>query len=591
MYYDFTVPIPIVKGKITRMKKGKITYIQLETGRDYYPEKKYTIPKRVSIGRVDPENPDRMFPNERYNDFFPNAPMPEERPEAYRSCALRIGSYVVIQKVLQEFKIPMILEKYFKDNCGLLLDLVSFMLIDEENVGMHYPDFAFCHPLFSKNMRISSDVKVSRLLNSVSKDQIIGFLNDWNKGRDHKQRIYISYDSSNKNSQAGDLELVEFGKAKVDKGLPIFNISLVFDKTNRVPLLYEEYPGSINDVSQFVYMVDKVKEYNYKNIGFILDRGYFCKENIQYMEDNGYAFIMMIKGRKELVASLVDQNRNTFETVRSCAIRSYRVYGKTVRAKLYENDKKERFIHIYFNPSKQAAEREQLEQKIEKYRIYITKHIGTDTKFSKVYHDYFVLKYDKKGILISVTEKAEAIERELRLCGYFCIVTSEEMTASEALIQYKGRDISEKLFSSDKTFLGSNCMRAHTQKAVSAKIFIEFIALIVRNRIYNLLKETMLRLEARETYLTVPKAIRELEKIEMIRRNNGKYQLDHAVTRKQKIILSSFGMSEDDIFKSASEISRLLANNQSLMPDTEEEANDFEEEDDYDGTDEDDFIY
>ena len=30
MYYDFTVPIPDVKGKITRMKKGNITYIQLE---------------------------------------------------------------------------------------------------------------------------------------------------------------------------------------------------------------------------------------------------------------------------------------------------------------------------------------------------------------------------------------------------------------------------------------------------------------------------------------------------------------------------------------------------------------------------------
>ena len=44
-------------------------------------------------------------------------------------------------------------------------------------------------------------------------------------------------------------------------------------------------------------------------------------------------------------------------------------------------------------------------------------------------------------------------------------------------------------------------MRAHTQKAVSAKIFIEFIALIVRNRIYNLLKETMLRLERKRPFL------------------------------------------------------------------------------------------
>ena len=76
-------------------------------------------------------------------------------------------------------------------------------------------------------MKIYSDVKVSRMLNSIRKDQIIGFLNDWNKGRDHKQQIYISYDSTNKNCQAGDVDLVEFGHPKDNKGLPVFNVSLV----------------------------------------------------------------------------------------------------------------------------------------------------------------------------------------------------------------------------------------------------------------------------------------------------------------------------------------------------------------------------
>lgn len=584
MYYDFTVPIPRVKGKITRMKKGKITYIQLETGRTYYPDKKYTIPERVSIGRLDPDNPDRMYPNEKYADHFPDAPMPEERPTSNRSCALRIGSYVVISKVLQEYKLPELLEKQLGRDCGLFLDLVSFMLVDEENVGLHYPDFAFCHPLFSENMKIFSDVKVSRTLNSISKDQIIRFLDDWNKGRDHKQQIYISYDATNKNCHAGDIDIVEFGKPKDDKGLPIFNVSLVFDKTNRIPLLYEEYPGSITDISQFTYMVDKVMEYGYKNIGFILDRGYFSKDNIRYMDDNGFSFIMMVKGRKKLVASLVGEHRNTFETKRSCSIRSYRVYGKTVKAMLYEDDTKERYIHIYFNPSKQAAERELFEQQIEKMRIYLEKHIGTDAKFSKTYHKYFDIRYNKKGILISVGENEEAIEQQLRLCGYFCIVTSEKMTASAALIQYKGRDISEKLFRSDKTFLGSNSMRIHTSKALSAKIFVEFIALIVRNRIYNLLKETMLRLHTKSNYMNVPKAIRELEKIEMVRRNNGRYRLDHAITKKQKIILSSFGLADTDVIHSAGEISRLLADNKSLLSNIDEEDNAFEsEEDDFYG--------
>ena len=590
MYYDFTVPIPTVKGKITRMKKGNLTYIQLETGRVYLPERKYTIPERVSIGKVDPDHPDMMFPNEKYSDLFPDKPMPEERPEEDRSCALRIGSYAVIQKVLKEFRLPMLLEKHLGQDCGLFLDLVSFMIIDEENIGLHYPDFAFCHPLFSKEMTIFSDVKVSRLLNSVSRDQIIGFLNDWNEGRDRKQRIYISYDSTNKNSQAGDIDIVEFGKAKDEKGLPVFNVSIVYDKSNRVPLLYEEYPGSITDVSQFTYMVDKVKEYGYKSVGFILDRGYFSKENILYMDQNNFAFIIMVKGRRELVASLVDQNRNTFETVRKNAIRSYRVYGKTVTAKLYEDDTKDRYFHLYFNPSRQAAEREQLEQKIEKYRIFLEKHIGTDTQFGRSYSDYFALTYDKKGTLVSVRERTDVIEKELRLCGYFCIVTSEKMEASEALIQYKGRDVSEKLFRSDKSFLGSKSMRIHSAKALSAKLFVEFVALIVRNRIYNLLKDTMLRLESRTSYLTVPNAIRELEKIEMIRRNNGRYRLDHAITKKQKIILSSFGLEEKDIIDVASDISRLLASNKSLLADSESDDAEFEgEEVDIDVEDEVDF--
>ena len=189
---------------------------------------------------------------------------------------------------------------------------------------------------------------------------------------------------------------------------------------------------------------------------------------------------------------------------------------------------------------------------------------------------------------MSVREKKAVVEQELQLCGYFCIVTSEKMTAAEALIQYKGRDISEKLFSTDKTFIGSNSMRTHSARALFSKIFVEFIALIVRNRIYNLLKETMLRLESRQNYLTVPKAIRELEKIEMVRRNSGLYRLDHAVTKKQKIILSSFGMTEEDIRSTAAQIAELLKKNQSFLPEPDEE--DDGEEVYFDGEDEDDFI-
>ena len=90
-----------------------------------------------------------MIPNEKFEIMFP-----DELPYAYRSCCLKIGSYVIIQKIIDEYKLqPMITKKLGKD-AGLLFDLVAYLIIDEENSGQYYPDFAFDHPLFSEKMKI-----------------------------------------------------------------------------------------------------------------------------------------------------------------------------------------------------------------------------------------------------------------------------------------------------------------------------------------------------------------------------------------------------------------------------------------------------
>ena len=88
----------------------------------------------------------------------------------------------------------------------------------------------------------------------------------------------------------------------------------MIDKPNCVLLFYEEYPGSIKDVSQFTFMVDKVKEYEYKRIGFILDRSYFSEENIRYIDESDYTFIIVCKGCRSLVSALVLENQLTFKT-------------------------------------------------------------------------------------------------------------------------------------------------------------------------------------------------------------------------------------------------------------------------------------
>lgn len=96
-----------------------------------------------------------------------------------------------------------------------------------------------------------------------------GFLNNWNSSRDHREKIYISHDSRNKNCQAEDIEIVEHGYAKVDVGTPIFNYAIAYDTKKREALFYEEYSGSINDISQLEFMLDKAAGYGYKRVEFI----------------------------------------------------------------------------------------------------------------------------------------------------------------------------------------------------------------------------------------------------------------------------------------------------------------------------------
>lgn len=106
MYYTFTVPVPQVKGKIITKKKADATYILYQYGQQYSHERKYAIPKRTIIGKRLKDDPQLMYPNNKFQDYFPDACIPEVLPESNRSCALKTGTYTVIQKVLEEYRIP-----------------------------------------------------------------------------------------------------------------------------------------------------------------------------------------------------------------------------------------------------------------------------------------------------------------------------------------------------------------------------------------------------------------------------------------------------------------------------------------------------
>lgn len=251
------------------------------------------------------------------------------------------------------------------------------------------------------------------------------------------------------------------------------------------------------------------------------------------------------------------EHKGSFESKRACDMDGFGVYGKTVKRKLYETDEKERYFHIFHNEAKRAAERTRFEAKLKKMQRYLTANTGKELRFGNEFHKYFYLHYDKE-IFVYPEEKVSVTEHEIDLCGYFVIITSEKMSAKDALHLYKSRDCSEKLFRGDKTYLGDKSLRVHTTESASAKIFIEFIALIIRNKIYTCLTDEMKNMDKKPNYMTVPAALKELEKIEMVRQTDNIYRLDHAVTATQKKILKAFRLTENYIKHKADDISKQL---------------------------------
>lgn len=555
MYLGCKVKIPNEGKKITVKTISGTSYVYFETGRTYSKEKKYNTPKRTCIGKRDPEQPGFMYPNEKFLKFFSQELLPSEKEGRYRSGCLHVGAFLVIRKIISDYHLDEMAARIIGQDAGLFLDLCAYSIITEDNAGQYYPDYAYNHALFTGDMRIYSDSKVSGFLQDVTIDQRIKFLNEWNKKRDHRERIYISYDSTNKMSQAGDIDLVELGHAKDGVETDIFNYAISYDRENREPLFYESYPGSIVDISQLQHTVKKTKGYGYEHIGFILDRGYFCKENISFMEDNGYDFVIMAKGMKSLVSELVLEVKGTFEDDRRNSIRAFKVSGTTVKRKLFADDKKERYFHIYYDDGKKASEREKFEDKIDRMGRKLKECMGEPIHPGGEYKKYFDLVFWHGGLpdekFMSGNERPDVINQEIQLCGYFVIVTSAKMTAKEALILYKSRDGSEKTFRADKSYLGAKSERVYSNESVDTKIFIGFVATIIRSRIYTLLKDEAARMDHKQNYMTVPAALKELEKIEMLKGADGEYVLDYAVTATQKAILKAFDMTADNIAKQA----------------------------------------
>ena len=112
--------------------------------------------------------------------------------------------------------------------------------------------------------------------------------------------------------------------------------------------------------------------------------------------------------------------------------------------------------------------------------------------------------------------------------GFF-LLFSTDMTSSptDILYYYRAKDADEKLFAQIKTGMDCDRMRTHNEDTTDGKVFVTFIACIIRSHLLDKLSQII-----RDDSTSLKKVFNQQSNIIIIS-NKGEYRFTKALTKKQ----------------------------------------------------------
>ena len=521
------------------------------------------------------------------NKYFRDNFMPVEingLPEAPKIAdSVSMGLHHVIAHTAEASNVAEILADAFgSEDARQILDLANYMISRESAVMQHYPSWAREHMLFSED--IQNDTWLGRFLKTnLSIPKINSFKMKWAVLNIGDGAVYLCYDSTNVNSRADGVFIVQKGHAKDDPSIPQVNTDYVIRQVDGLPITYMHSPGSVTDIAQAQEMIHFFDEIGKKaekalKIVLICDRGYISEKNLRKMDSCGIGYLLMLRANFGLHETLSEQcidEIQSYQNILSTPDGDEK-YGLTRECVLYEGGKtcyahviwseelyrgkrtdvdcrinaarKELTAFIESSKEKEFTEGE-LQEAVGEYKFKLFKlslSAGTSRKIQvKVGRGRGVHLEDREVEtykIVGFTDNVQAINRERRKCGIYILISSDEMTAQAAINAYAKRDCVEKMFEALKSHMGMDKIGVSSEEAIHGKGFVWFIASILYSLLFN--GTESLRTTDRKHY-TVPAMVDELEAIKADKDlDTGKYKRRYKLTRRQSSILSCCGSNE-----------------------------------------------
>lgn len=552
---DIEVEIPESKIRFRKQNGNKYVYAVLgRAGDSKGNEKDVTL----EIGKFSREG--FMHPNDSFFRLFPEKDIyaVPTMPSAFDTQS-RIGAVAALCSIAKKKGVLDCLKLAFgEENASLILSLASYYTVARDSAAMLYSDFMFDH--YGVVTEIASESTISRLFNrEMDVGRVDAFRSAYLKhcftealkkknGKKEKTRLFVDLDSTNINVSSSGCTDAEYGKAKVDEGLPQINMAYFYDRSSGVPVFYDSFYGSITDITHCTTgiraMMDNLNR-NPKNVcyDFVLDRGYFSQQNMDSLSEGNISFAVM--GKYTSVFSEYIRDRHD-EIRSSVSLISLGVYGMRLRGKAFAKQGSPDYnIYLYFDSTKETEEKSGIEQKLmDAKKALDGKKNDRTGGLRRTYGNYLRIETTKgeEAKIKSVEVNRESVDAMLSEAGYFWIVSTMELEPAEMLRAYRERDEIEKSFRIVKCESDLNKSYAQNNVALNAKLLMGFVTAILRGEFTAMTR----KIAESKTNLSTQKMLLALDKIIMYQ-VNGHYAMKYAYTALQQEILKAINVDKSEI--------------------------------------------
>ena len=429
------------------------------------------------------------------------------------------------------------------------ISTIAAMLCEGHNAMMHLPDFtARATPGSSLDGRRASDIFAS-----ITRDFCKRFFIAWIK-QHYQKKGTVYYDVTSFSTRAKNIQIAEYGYNRDHEDLPQLNLGLVVDRLSRLPLSFCIYNGSLNDPTQFPYVLQELKNMGLSvGLIFTMDRAFGDGKRIKFLHDLGYKLLVGISlARMTSLFTMIDvavQNRQylslkymlpDFENI--FALRQEYTYNGV-----------QGVLFFYFDINKNAEETQKV---VRAYRNLNKKIKALDEKYKNnkcklpakevfKFKKFFSVTEDESSPYgWSITEDDSKFRLWFQRCGWFCLFTTDfELTPNEALLNYRDKECAESTFDTCKNTMGGRRLRTHNDATTIGKLFVEFISLIQLNSLYKSLKSLKIRDPKHFNKFTMKNLLREFADIQFIQGRDKSIRLLKAPTALQQKLLDELGIS------------------------------------------------